>query len=165
MAAVGNHIEPGSAGGLRLLLATVSRSMVATLLLMGAVTGVLLLYVAAHARLAASEYEYKRLQTAQREETERHRRLTVDLAQATAPDRIRAEAARMGLVQYASTDIERVRAVVPPDVEAPAPVSGVESESPHLQETAVALREAAPEPAQPEPTRAAEPVRALSTGL
>ncbi len=159
----GSATESDAVGGLRLVFQTLSRSMVATVFLMGGVTGLLLLYVAAHARLAASEYEFKRLQSAQREETERHRKLTVDLDAATAPDRIRAEAERMGLVQYASTDIQRVRAVVPDGVETPE--SDAAPEAPSKPETAVALREPAPEGPSRAPDPDPAPLRALATGL
>jgi len=94
--------------GLFGLLAAVSQSMAVTLLTAAVLTGPVLLYVAVHARLADKEYELTRLHAAEARELDRQSRVSVALEQATAPQRVHAQAEQMGLIQYSTTDLRHV---------------------------------------------------------
>lgn len=102
------------------------RMMISTITVVGLLTVPLMLYVAAHANLTRWEYEVTRLSRVENQEQERAGRLRVELAEATAANRIRAEAERMGLVQYDATQIVVVSAHVKPPVTAmePEPEAG-----------------------------------------
>ncbi len=82
--------------------------MLLTVLAVAALTAPILVYVAAHASLTEWEYELTRLQRLESQEKERESRLSVALAEATAPDRIRREALAIGLRQYQATEILRL---------------------------------------------------------
>jgi len=100
--------------GLFGLLAALSRSMTVTLCTAVLVTAPVLLYVAVHARLADKEYELTRLRAAEARELDRQSRLSIALEQATAPQRVHAQAGKMGLVQYSTTDLRHVSAELRP---------------------------------------------------
>lgn len=91
--------------GLVRVLRWLSESMLATVAVAAVVTALAIMYVSMHAGLTQCEYHYTRLKEQETELLEAQRRLSVRLAEATAPDRIRAAAARDGLVQYPATKL------------------------------------------------------------